>query len=60
MTDSATDGATDSATDRATDSATASHTYAVTVVGRDRPGIIAETTGRLAGLVRLRAHGDAA
>jgi len=26
------------------------HYYAVTVVGRDRPGIIAETTGRLAGL----------
>ena len=26
------------------------HVYAVTVVGRDRPGIIAETTGRLAGL----------
>ena len=28
----------------------APHVYAVTVVGRDRPGIIAETTGRLAGL----------
>jgi glycine cleavage system transcriptional repressor len=28
----------------------ASHCYAVTVVGRDRPGIIAETTSRLAGL----------
>ena len=26
------------------------HYYAVTVVGRDRPGIIAETTNRLAGL----------
>lgn len=26
------------------------HSYAVTVVGRDRPGIIAETTGRLADL----------
>ena len=26
------------------------HVYAVTVGGRDRPGIIAETTGRLAGL----------
>ena len=26
------------------------HFYAVTVVGRDRPGIIAETTNRLAGL----------
>jgi glycine cleavage system transcriptional repressor len=26
------------------------HLYAVTLVGRDRPGIIAETTGRLAGL----------
>ena len=28
----------------------ASHSYAVTVAGRDRPGIVAETTTRLAGL----------
>jgi glycine cleavage system transcriptional repressor len=33
-----------------TDASSSAHVYAVTVAGRDRPGIIAETTARLAEL----------